>query len=277
MVKVEGELLRKLQLTELEMMVEVDRICRKYKIQYSLDGGTLLGAIRHNGFIPWDDDVDIVMLRREYEKFYKACKKELDTERFFLQDYRTDKNYLWGYAKMRRNHTVFLREGQEHVKCHRGVCIDIFLYDNVPDNPLLRRVHLFWCYCIRKGQYSEVGKRNAESLFMRGWYSLISKIPRDWWFKQIEWIAGITNRRKTKLARHMTYPYRKECRYGLPRECFDEYIEKDFEGISFKIFKKYDLYLRTLYGDYMKIPPVEKRKVHPASRVVLDGYVQEEA
>lgn len=269
MVKVEGELLRKLQLIELEMIIEVDRICRKYNISYSLDGGSLLGAIRHDGFIPWDDDVDIVMLRKEYKKFYKACQKELDTERFFLQDYRTDKNYLWGYSKMRRNNTVFLREGQEHVKCHTGVCIDIFLYDNVPDNSLLRRLHLFLCYCIRKGQYSEVGRKTEKSPFMRLWYSLISKIPRDFWFRLIERIAKKTNRRKTKLARHMTYPYRKECRYGLPRECFDEYIEKDFEGHSFKIFKKYDLYLTTLYGDYMKLPPPDKRKVHPASRVEL--------
>ena len=137
MVKIEGELLRKLQMTELEMLIEVDRICRKYNIQYFLDGGTLLGAIRHNGFIPWDDDADIIMLRGEYEKFCKACKKELDTERFFLQDYRTDKHYLWGFAKMRRNHTTFLREGQEHVKCHTGVCIDIFYCDNIPDDPLL--------------------------------------------------------------------------------------------------------------------------------------------
>jgi len=114
-----------------------------------------------------------------------------------------------------------------------------------------------------------VGKKNASSPFIRGWYALISRISRNWWFKQIKWLAGITNRRKTRLARHMTYPYRRECRYGLPRECFDEYIEKDFEGIPFKIFKKYDLYLTTLYGDYMEIPPVEKRKVHPASKVVL--------
>ena len=78
MVNIEGELLRKLQMTELEMIIEVDRICRKHQIQYSLDGGTLLGAIRHNGFIPWDDDADLVMLRDEYEKFYNVCMKELD-------------------------------------------------------------------------------------------------------------------------------------------------------------------------------------------------------
>lgn len=269
MVKLEGELLRNLQMTELEMLLEVDRICKKNNIRYFLDGGTLLGAVRHDGFIPWDDDVDIVMLRKEYERFYKACQKELDTERFFLQDYRTDKNYLWGFSKMRRNNTVFLREGQEHVKCHTGVCIDIFPCDNVPDTPLLRRIHHFCCYCIRKGQYSEVGRKTEESILMRAWYSLVSRIPRDFWFRRIEQISKITNRKRTRLVAHMTFPYPKRCRYGMPRVCFDDYIEKDFEGHNFPIFRKYNLYLKMLYGDYRKLPTPDKRKVHPASRVEL--------
>ena len=269
MVKIEGELLRKLQMTELEMMIEVDRICRKYDIQYFLDGGTLLGAIRHNGFIPWDDDADIIMLHEEYEKFCKACKKELDTERFFLQDYRTDKNYLWGFAKMRRNHTTFLREGQEHVKCHTGVCIDIMYCDNIPDDPLLRRLHYFYCYCIRKGQYATVGRKTEASPFLRAWYSLVSKLPRDFWFRQLDLLAHKMNRKRTRLVRHVTFPMPRQYKYGIPRKFFEQSIEKDFEGYSFKIFRQYDKYLKMLYGDYMVLPPLEQRQVHPASKVVL--------
>ncbi len=268
MVELDQETLRKLQMTLLEMIVEVDRICRENDIKYSLDGGTLLGAIRHDGFIPWDDDADVVMLRSEYQKFYEVCKTQLDTSRFFLQEYRTDDQYRWGYSKMRRNNTLFLREGQEHVKCNQGVFLDIFVYDQVPDGFLARRIHLFKCYCIRKGLYSEVGKVKATG-FLRAWYKLINKIPRNWWFKHIEKIAAKQNAKRHELVRHMTYPYRKACRYGLPRECFDEYIEKDFEGHNFKVFKKYDLYLSRLYGDYMVLPPVEKRKVHPVSQIKL--------
>lgn len=269
MIELDQETLRKLQMTELDMLKEVDRICRKYNIKYSLDGGTLLGAIRHDGFIPWDDDADVVMLREEYVKFSKACEKELDFEKFFLQDFRTDVNYRWGYSKMRRNGTIFLRKGQEHGNWNQSVFIDIFVYDQVPDNFILRKLHLFICFCIRKGLYSEVGKKTAATEFLRKWYLFINQIPRDVWINLLEFIAEITNRNRTELVRHMTYPYRKECRYGLPRVCFDEYIEKDFEGYQFKIFKNYDLYLKRLYGDYMVLPPIEKRKTHPVSKLKL--------
>ena len=150
MIELDTKTLRKLQLTELELMIEVDRICRKSNIKYSLDGGTLLGAVRHDGFIPWDDDADIMMSRTEYDKFYDACKNELNKEKFFLQEFRTDPEYRWGYSKMRKNGTVFLRKGQEHVKCHTGVCIDIFIFDEVPDNYVSRRLHWLSCFIIRK-------------------------------------------------------------------------------------------------------------------------------
>lgn len=269
MIKLEGKLLRQLQMTELEMLIEVDRICGKYGIRYSLDGGTLLGAVRHHGFIPWDDDADVVMLRQEYDKFYEACRRDLDTERFFLQEYRTDPGYRWGYSKMRRNGTVFLREGQEHVQCNQSVFIDIFIYDNVPDHAAARRLHLFLCYCIRKALYSEVGRKNAGNPLLRSWYGMLSRIPRELWFRLIEGIAGQMNKKRCELVRHMTYPYRKECRYGLPAECFEEYTEKDFEGYRFKVFQNYRLYLTRLYGDYMTLPPEGQRKTHPVSRIKL--------
>lgn len=106
--------LRKLQLIELELLVEFDRICRKYDIQYTLTGGTLLGAVRHGGFIPWDDDADVAMLREEYERFKKACQIELDSK-FYFQDMRNTQGYRWGYGKLRKKGTLFLRENQEHM------------------------------------------------------------------------------------------------------------------------------------------------------------------
>ena len=107
------DVLEKLQKVELEMLIEVNRICRKNNINYSIMYGTLLGAVRNGGFIPWDDDCDVVFKRDEYEKFFEACKKDLDTSRFFLQEHRTDPYYLFGYSKLRRENTVFERT-EEH-------------------------------------------------------------------------------------------------------------------------------------------------------------------
>ena len=104
--------LRKLQLIELEMLLEVDRICRENKIRYMISSGTLLGAVRHKGFIPWDDDLDTYMLREDFEKFCEEWNKDADKDKFFLQTYKTDPEYRWGYAKIRRKGTEYLRDGQ---------------------------------------------------------------------------------------------------------------------------------------------------------------------
>lgn len=269
MINLENGLLRKLQLIELELMIEVDRICRKYNINYSLDGGTLLGAIRHGGFIPWDDDADIMMSRQEYNRFYEACQIELDESKYFLQEFRTDKEYRWGYSKLRKNGTLFVREGQEHVKCHQGVCIDIFIFDNVPNGLIDRRLHLIKCFLIRKGLYSLVGKRNARSIISRMVYYMVSLIPRTFWVKWLMKIAQKENVRKTELMSHLTYPNRKKIRFGLSSTYYEEYIEKDFEGYQFKVIKNYDQYLKDLFDDYMQLPPLDKRKVHPASKIKL--------
>lgn len=261
-IELSDQELRKLQLNLLEMLIEIDRICRKYSIKYSLDGGTLLGAVRHGGFIPWDDDIDVIMRREEYRKFYRACRKELDKSRFFLQEYRTDPHYRWGYEKLRRLDTEFVRLGQEHLRSRGGIFVDIFVVDNVPDSLLIRRLHLFACYVIRKLLYAELGMRNADSLFLRGWYGLLYRVvPRDAVFRWRNRIACRCNRKRTELVRHMTYPYVRS-RYGMPGDCFDEMMDMQFEGFTFRAFRKYDKYLTALYGDYRKLPPKEQRRAH---------------
>ena len=258
MVQLDSNVLRRLQIIQLEMLIEVDRICKKCGIHYNIIAGTLLGAIRHGGYIPWDDDADVIMLRREYMKFRKACNKELDRTRFFLQDYQSDPEYRWGYAKLRRNNTKFVRQGQEGLK-HQSVFMDILVADNVPDGYAARRLHHFLCFLIRKALYSEVGKHLEKNIFLKYIYRILSRIPRNWIFRVRNRLAARTNRRRTELISHYTLEYPKHCRYGLPRECFDEMIEMEFEGKIFYGFRNYHRYLSMYYGDYMTLPPKEKQ------------------
>ena len=119
--EIKGEAFRKMQLTELDMLVEFDKVCRKYNINYVLFGGSLLGAVRHQGYIPWDDDADIGMLREDYETF-KRHKDEMNPNICFFQDHDTDHEYRWGYGKLRRTGSTYVRVGQEHLKCKTGIC-----------------------------------------------------------------------------------------------------------------------------------------------------------
>ena len=268
MIHLNNEQLRQLQMIELEMLLEVDRICKKCGIKYTIIAGTLLGSIRHKGFIPWDDDADIGMLREEYEKFRQACKTELDKTRFYFQDNRNTKGYRWGYGKLRRKNTVFMREYQEHMPYKQGVFIDIFPMDGIPDNYILRTVHNFHCFCIRKILWSKVGKRADKSRIMRGWYAVLSCIPEVCIFKHYEKFIKRSNRKKTKLVRMLMFPSPTKD-FGYNRCWYEKNRKVEFEGHLLEGMKESELYLTHTYGDYLTLPPEEKRKVHPVSKIKL--------
>lgn len=258
-IELTPEELRQLQLIELEMLIEVDRICRKCGINYTLDGGTLIGAVRHKGFIPWDDDLDITFIHEEYEKFYEACKTELDTERFFFQDYRTDPNYRWGYGKLRRKNTEYIKYGQQMLKQKTGICIDIFDFEYLPDNEKARKRHKCKMFCIRKTLYSAMGRKNEKNLFLRAWYSLLYLIPKDPIFKVKNRICERYNRMHTQSVLCMMWPT-STVPNGYPRELFNQYVDIEFEGMYFMAAKGYETILKMHYGDYMKLPPESERR-----------------
>lgn len=260
--------LRKLQMIELEMLIEVDRICKKCNIKYNIIAGTLLGAVRHGGFIPWDDDADVALLRPEYERFREACKTELDHSRFYFQDNRNTKGYRWGYGKLRRKGTLFLREHQEHMPYEQGVFIDIFPLDNIPDNYLMRWIHNIHCFCVRKILWSEVGKHICNNLLIRIWYRMLSNIPEELIFFHFDRFIKKSNRKPTKMVRMLMFPSPNK-ELGYYRKWYEEGCIVRFEGHDFRGMKDSEEYLSFTYGNYMELPPVEKRKVHPVSAIKL--------
>lgn len=261
---------RTMQLLELDMLVEFDRVCRENNINYCIACGTLLGAVRHKGYIPWDDDADIVMLREDYEKFRKISDK-LNNEICYFQDHNNDPDYLWQYAKLRRTGTSFVRAGQEHMKGKTGVFVDIFVLDDIPNNVLGMKIQDFWCFCLRKILWSRVGKVNEKGI-LKLWYKIISIISVDWVYKQVGKMAAKSNNDTPNRVRTLLFPsfgklYMKNThpasiRYGMPKQWFLERAEYEFEGYKLYGIKEYDAFLKYMYNDYMTLPPENKRIPH---------------
>ena len=258
--------LRQVQLIQLEMLKEVDGICNLCGIQYNIIAGTLLGAVRHKGYIPWDDDADVAFLREEYEKFRIACKKELDHSRFYFQDHRNTTGYRWGYGKLRRKGTCFLRENQEHMPYEQGIFIDIFPLDAVSDNKAVRTWQNFHCYCIRKMMWAPVGKIVSGNGFLKCWYRFLDRIPAAMIYGHYNRYVQRRNKKKTKWVRILTFPTPNK-EYGYLREWYENREKILFEDEMFWSIKDYDAYLSFKFGDYMKLPPMEMRKVHPVTKL----------
>ena len=261
------EELRTLQMIEVEMIMEIDRICKKCGIQYCISAGTQLGAVRHGGFIPWDDDADIAFLRPEYEKFREACETELDKERFYFQDYRNTLGYRWGYGKLRRKGTEFVRLNQEHMPYEQGVFVDIMPYDNVPDNYMKRKIHNFICFVYRKCFWAPLGKMQATGM-EKLVYIILDKVSDEKLYASYGKFIERCNRKETKHIRIFAFPVPGK-EHGYLKRCFTDLVETKYENITVMGMRDYDTYLSYKYGNYMQLPPEDKRKVHPVSRLKL--------
>lgn len=260
--------LKEIQKIEKEMLIEIDRMCRKYNLPYNMVGGTMLGAIRHKGFIPWDDDADIAMLRVNYERFVEICKTELDTSRFYFQDIHQTEGYRWGYGKLRRKDTKFIRYGQEDMPYEQGIFVDIFPMDNVPDGKVKGYLHQCKCFILRKKLWSAVGQNVENNLIKRLWYAHWAKIPREKLIKQYDKLVDETRGKETKKVRILTFPAPKGTD-GFYKIWYQEQSYYDFEDIQLQGARDYDGWLRYKFGEYMKWPPIEQRKIHPVSKLKL--------
>ena len=252
------------------LLCELDDICRQNKISYFIYAGTLLGAVRHKGFIPWDDDIDVVMLRSEYNRFIEACKTQLDNSHFFLQTIYSDPLTNNPWAKLHDVNTAFI-SGVRRAGTVEGINIDIFPVDNVPDNRVIRRIRgkfidgLNFIYCYRFQARSK-----KENLKMFAFQCLIRMLPpwREQHYKECyELYIQKYNR---KLTRDIVYlSNRKYMRKIIPREWLSESVEISFQGRLFPAPKEWDKILIGLYGkEYMQLPPEEKRVTVHGTKII---------
>lgn len=251
------EILEKLWQYEIKILDEIDRICQKHNITYFLMWGTLIGAVRHKGFIPWDDDIDLAMDIKNYKKFLKVAPKELGKE-FFLQTSKSDKFHPTFFSKVRLNNTAFYSKDDSNRKKHHGIFVDLlplYNYSNPPSffQKVSRKIGDILAISISgKRENTNVGNR------------FIKKLPD----------ALLCNLRdiflNTKGKKYYSWGYFFE------KSDFYPATKLEFCGKLYPVPKEYDKVLTTVYGDYMKLPPKEKQVAHNPGRISFDTSKQDE-
>lgn len=260
--------LKAIQMIEFEILLELDRICKKHDIQYFLLAGTVLGAIRHKGFIPWDDDIDVGMMRDEYERFVKICSKEQDNK-FFLQTNKTDPNFPFLFAKLRKNNTTFIEKAIAKVDMHKGVFIDIFPIDNIPNGKFARFVQKCLLLLLEAIRFSRtpdlyIGSKQLIKKLINFLHPCTRYISKRFTDNFEEKIVTMYNRKQTEyvgnIYGHIITEY--NTKIIVKRDYFLPTSQLEFEGHYFPAPGKWHKYLTHLYNDYMKLPPEDQRMGH---------------
>ena len=249
------EVTKKLQTEEIKILSKVHDFCKKNGLTYYLSGGTLLGAVRHQGFIPWDDDIDIVMPRKDYDFFIKNVQEFLGDD-YFLQTVITDKHYGRSFAKIRKNNTIFLEEVDKHVEGrHHGIFIDVFPLDSCKKN-WSKYVKFKWKISSAIDSYITVKRGGLKTSKKHFFFRLF---PIKILYKIMQ-----------KLRKGKGDYYYFSFSGILDKSWFEPAIELPFDGEKFVAPKHYDIILTQTYGDYMQIPPVEKQITHNPVRLSFD-------
>lgn len=246
----------------LEILKEVHKICIDNDITYWIEAGTLLGAVRHKGFIPWDDDIDIAMPRKDYNKFMQIAQDKLPKD-MFLQNKITDGDYPLPFAKIRKNNTLLIETGESgDENYHHGIFIDIFPYDNYKYGWFIKWMR--WGKLVRDKK-KNYRRGSIERILITFWTNIVLLLPveltkfvRVYFEKHLEYF-------KNDSYEYFTYGF--ECCEGSCTKKEDilpvKLGEKIFEGYDFFLPQDVEAVLVAEYGkDYMNLPPVHNRKVH---------------
>ncbi len=263
--------LKKLHETEVEILNNIVCICKKHDLKYYLVGGTLLGAVRHKGFIPWDDDLDIAMPRNDYNKFLEVAQEELG-EQYFLQTGKTDKNCCRLFSKVRKNKTLFVEYKDQHIDKHHGIFVDIFPLDSggrytnrKTQSPKMLLYRLFRSYLQdTRGEGNQ--KFSTKYFFKKVIYALLWIIPDNTIIDICDWLSS--GRGDFYINYCSQYGIKKQT---IEKRMYDPAVQLEFEGNMYDVPREYDYILKRIYGDnYMQLPPEEKRVTHNPVRINFD-------
>lgn len=249
--------LRHLQLVILNIMKDIDELCKKNGIEYYLLGGSALGAIRHKGFIPWDDDLDIIMDHGHYEKFIKACREQLDPKKYYIQEALIDWPML--FSKIRLKGTFFEEPGAYGKdKEQRGIFLDVFKLDNAPSGMLAKKWQYvcgkyMLCYCLLQRGYKEASFK--KKLLMYSALPLKVKPLRVFFLHQLTKY----NNKETNDYGTFGERYRFKATF-YKKGLFGKPLYVPFEDMMLPVPEKYDEMLTQLFGDYMTPPPANEQQ-----------------
>lgn len=255
--------IRELQLKVLEVIIEIDRICTKYDITYFLSAGTALGAVRHSGFIPWDEDMDIGMLREDYEKFRKIVNTELRSE-FYYQTIKRGSEYCYPFDQIGLRNTAYVTETYMKANMHQGLHVDIFPFDKVAEDEheRIQQVENFHYYrdLLRKKMLRKTytSKNPIKQFIVDFDYYRLKVVSTMWLKKKIEQALRINENTESNYVADICTHYKKIMYFDINQIIPIKTCE--FENIQLKIPKDIDGYLTMMYGNYM-VPPAEDKRM----------------
>lgn len=245
---------KKLWAVQIDLLEELKRVCQKYNLTYYVDSGTLLGTIRHKGYIPWDDDIDIVMKRDDYEKLLQLGQKEF-SHPYFLQNAYND-DFIRGFSRLRNSETTFLTKNDIEVNCNKGIFIDIFPLDKLPEN--INESSLWLKYLKLKMDFIKVGKSFNQTRYKNPIKKMLCYLANkyfvfvnaDHYFKRVTDECARFNNRDCKKISYISYSFGKK-KHIWNTESYVEALEMPFEFTTVNVPVGYDSRLRIEYGDYM--------------------------
>ena len=249
----------------LEMLDFLHNYCEQNNIKYMMYFGTLLGAVRHKGFIPWDDDVDIGMTRENLSKFVEICKTQLDTNKWFLQTPETEKNSAdYGLFRLRLNDTKFVIESRKDVKTHDGFCIELWAFDKIPDNSFKAKFYANWFAVLKRIIFIRKGySSNPRTIYAKLGVKAAKILLAPFSLKTLEkWIVKHEDKYMNKSVKEGCFLSDGYKRNHYNYDCLLNLTTTDFEGYQFSIPQDYEHFLITQYGDYMQLPPEDERINH---------------